>query len=86
MEEKIFKFYQIDNKDFIELNKKNINNIEYILLLQNNIPNSFYLGKVVAENTVALQINNGYTAKILADFLKDEETHKSLQFIVDKMN
>ena len=85
MEEKKIKFYKVENNELLEINKKTINDIDYVLLLQNNAPNSFYVGKITKDDVIELMVNNGFSTKILVDFLKDKTTHENLQYLADQM-
>ena len=55
MEEKKIKFYKVENNELLEINKKTINDIDYVLLLQNNAPNSFYVGKITKDDVIELE-------------------------------
>ena len=85
MEERNLKKYQIENNELLELNRKNINGLDYVLLLQNNAPNSFFIGRTNPDNEIELIANDCSSTAVLVEFLKDETTHTNLQYIADQL-
>ena len=85
MENKL-QFHKVDNdKELIEINKINIEEKEYVLLLQNQSPYCFQIGKINENNMIELLTNRALATKILLNILKDEKTQENLKFISEQL-
>lgn len=86
MEELRLKLHKIDeNNELLEINRKKINEVEYVLLLQNQVPNNFFVGEVKENNTIELCTNKMQSIKLLSELLKDKKTDDVLQSIADRL-